>query len=139
MGQEERLGDYLTEKLEILEKMIANTETQSRFIHKREMRGLRRILREREALLGKLLAVNNQLTIDQGWKNSKQLMAVQQAIADRQAQLLKQSSQVITQAVTERTRIAAELNSSRMAKNLQNRYANPWATVSQGSRLNAKG
>lgn len=139
MGQEEKMGDYLTEKLEILEKLIANTETQSRFVRKREMRGFRRILREREALLGKLLAVHNQLTIEQGWKNSKQLLSLQQAIADRQTQLLKQSSQVITQAVTERTRIAAELNSSRTTKNLQNRYANPWATVSQGSILNAKG
>ena len=139
MGQTKAASAYLTEKLEILEKLIANTERQGRFVQKREMRGLRRILREREELLNTLLTVNRHLAGNEDWKNSKQLATVRQAVSEKQAQLLKLSSLVITQAIAEKSQIAAELNSSKTAKNLQNRYANPWVTVSQGSRLNAKG
>jgi leucyl-tRNA synthetase len=139
MIQAKICSDYLAEKLGILEMLLANTERQSRFVQKREIRGLRRVLREREELLEKLSTINSLLAEKQDWKNNKQLTAVRQAISERQTQLLKQSSLVITQAIAEKTKIAAEINSSRTAKNLQNRYASPWLTVSQGSRLNAKG
>ncbi|WP_333593800.1 hypothetical protein [Anaerospora hongkongensis] len=139
MGQTKTASAYLTEKLEILEKLLANTERQGRFVQKREMRGLRRILREREEFLNKLQTVNGHLDSNEEWKNNEQLAAVRQAVSEKQAQLLKLSSLVITQAIAEKSQIAAELNSSKTAKNLQNRYANPWGAVSQGSRLNAKG
>ena len=53
MGQWEKASCCLNKKMQILDKIVTNTEAQCRFIQRREMKGLKRVLAEREVLLGK--------------------------------------------------------------------------------------
>jgi len=135
----EDLKDILGRKMVILKKIAANTEIQLRFIPRRELRGLRRILRERDELLDKLADVNMELSYSPGWETIPSLAAKRQEIAMMQQAILTRSSQGVQQAVTERRRIAAELNSSRAARNIKRQYVNHWAGMPQGGRINEKG
>ena len=139
MGQCEKMSDYLKQKNKILDKIAANTETQYRFIHKREMRGLRRVLREREVLIKELIGINLELSQDQSWKSNQGVVTLVQEMNLKQQEILDRSRQVIQEAITERTRIAAEIKSSRVRQQVKTQYINPWAVVAQGRRFNEKG
>lgn len=139
MGQLENASEYLNKKNNILGKIAANTETQYRFIHKREMRGLKRVLRERDTLIEELVAINLALSKDQSWKNIQGLIPLIQDLNHKQQEILDRSRQVIQEAVAERTRIAAELKSSRVRQQVKSQYINPWAVVAHGRRFNEKG
>ena len=139
MGQCEKMSDYLKQKNKILGKIASNTETQYRFIHKREMRGLRRVLREREVLIKELIGINLELSQDQSWKSNQGVVTLVQEMNLKQQEILDRSRQVIQEAITERTRIAAEIKSSRVRQQVKTQYINPWAVVAQGRRFNEKG
>ena len=139
MGQLENAREYLDKKSNILNKIAHNTETQYRFIHKREMRGLKRVLRERDALIVELAAVNLELGKDESWKNIQWLVPLIQELSLKQQEILDRSRQIIQEAIIERTHIAAELKSSRVRQQVKNQYVNPWAVVACGRRFNEKG
>lgn len=129
----------LNKKRQILEEIAANTETQGRFIQQRKMKGLKRVLREREALIQDLGAVNEELAGDQKWKNRPSLTAVIQEIDDKQQKIVERSNQVLQQAVRERSNIAAELRKSKIGRQVNSQYVNPWAVMARGRRINEKG
>jgi hypothetical protein len=139
MGQWENANCCFNKKLQILEKIAANTETQYRFIHRREMRGLKRVLRERDALIRELAAINEELSSDQTWKSMQELTPMLQAISRKEQDIMERGRQVMQEAVAERARIAAELKQSKARRQVENQYLNPWAIVARGSRINQRG
>lgn len=131
---------YVTKKQQILEKIVANTETQSRFIHKREMTGLGRVLGERDVLLHELTKLNAVLAKDQTWKKALSLAPMIGDMTKLEQQLIVRSRQVLQEAVTERALIAAELKSSKLRGQVKSRYVNPWAmTTARGRLFNERG
>lgn len=139
MGQWGKIRDCLDKKNEILEKIAANTETQYRFIRKREMRGLQRVLREREALIKELLSINLALSQEKGWETRQEAASIMQGMKEKQQEILERSRQVIEEAIAERNYIGMELKSSRVRQQVKNQYMNPWAAVTPGRRFNEKG
>lgn len=135
MSRDETLG-CLEKKTALLEKIAVNTEKQRLLVAKREMRGLRRLLRERAALIDELAAVNGLL--DAG--------AARQSLADefrtveaKQKELLGACDRVLQEALAERARIAAEINNSRLMRQVKNRYIHRWQIMAWGNCLNVKG
>lgn len=131
--------EYLLEKRELLEKIATKTETQCRFIYKREMTGLKRIQRERDALIEGVLAINRELAKDEKWKNMSGLKPLVEEIQQREQAIINRSEQVLQEAMSERARIAAELRNRKMQRQVKTQYVNPWAVVMRGSRINEKG
>lgn len=128
----------LIRKKEIVGAIVANTETQGRFIKARKMKGMRRILREREALLNDLAAVNAQLNRDSSWKKHGQLVFLAQEIEKKQQELLERSKYVVQEAIAERSQIAYELQKSKIGKQVRQTYVNPWVSQLSGARINEK-
>ncbi|HWQ62498.1 MAG TPA: hypothetical protein VN521_09320 [Negativicutes bacterium] len=136
----EEARECLARKLAILEKIAANTATQGKFVGRREMRGLRRLLAERAALIDELAAVDERLAGDDTRRLLDASFAAElRAIDAKHREVLAACSQVITQACAERGRIAAELTSSRQVRQAKNRYVDRWQVMAWGNRLNVKG
>lgn len=135
---DEEISKYLVKNIEILEKITVNTNTQLRFIHRQEMRGLRRIIQERECLIGELRIVAEILSNQTEWENKPWFQPLLQAVRDKQKQILNLSRAGIEAAMIERNNLKAKLRQFRVMRNVQNRYVSIW-TPSFGSRINAKG
>lgn len=135
---DEEIGEYLVKNIEILEKIAVNTNTQLRFIQRQEMRGLRRIIQERECLIVELTSITEILSNQNGWKNKPQFQLLLQAISDKQKQILNLSRNGLEAAMAERNKLKAKLRQFRVMRNVQNRYVNVWIPPF-GSRINAKG
>lgn len=134
---DEEISEYLVKNIGILEKILVNTNTQLRFIHRQEMRGLRRIIQERECLIGELAVVAEILSNQTGWKNKAQFQPLLQTIRDKQKQILNLSRDGIEAAMIERNNLKAKLRRFRVMRNVQNCYVNVWMPPF-GSRINAK-
>jgi len=139
MGQWEQASCYLNQKLQILKQLAANTETQYRFIPRREMNGLGRVLNEREVLLQQLATLNNQLAKDQSWKKMKILAPLVQDISNQEQRLIERSKEVLQDAMAEQKLIAMELKNSKVQRQVNHQYVNPWTIMGQGGRINTKG
>lgn len=139
MGQLKKASCYLMQKIKILEKIAANTETQSRFIHKRELRGLARVLGEREKLLEELATLNKELASYSTWNNMPALAPMLRDITHQQQELLKRSRHVLQEAVAERALIARELKNTKIERRVKNGYVHPWAEIAGGRFINEKG
>lgn len=139
MGQAKQARDYLIKKIEMIKKIAANTETQHRFIHKREMKGLGRVLGERDVLLAELASLNCELAKDKTWETTSVLAPIIQEVVAEQQAILERSKQVLEEAMAERNRIATELKNKRIHLQVRSHYVNPWAIVASGARFNAKG
>ena len=134
MSRDETLG-CLKKKMALLEKIAVNTEKQRLLVARREMRGLRRLLRERGALIDELAAVNGLLDASA----ARQPLADEyRAVEAKQKELLGACDQVLQQALTERARIAAEINNGRLMRQVKNRYINKWQVMAWGNCLNVK-
>lgn len=134
--------EWLAKKQELLEKIAFNANTQRIFIQRREMRGLRRVIRERKALLDELTAVSRQLQeADADGQYRRQFQSLVAAVAARQSEVLADSARVIAEARAEREKIAADLRKSRMGRSLQKHYVRSWELVQikSGRRINKKG
>ncbi|EGO64735.1 hypothetical protein [Acetonema longum] len=129
----------LLKKLELLEKILINTATQSRFVRRREMTGLRRLLRERAALLNELAALNHDLRGNNDREMPDEFKPVIRVIEVKQGEILALSDQAMQDAVNEHKRIMAELNNVRMMRRLKNGYDQPAGGIARVSRLNLKG
>lgn len=135
----EEMRECLASKLAIIEKIGANTATQERFVRRREMRGLRRLLRERAALIDEFGAVCNRLSAERAWQNSGLFADEMRAIDARQKEIFDECDRVMQLAMAERTRIAAEINNSRLMRQVKSNYVNKWTLAAFSNRLNVKG
>lgn len=133
------IREFLAEKMAILDKIGINTAVQNKFVRRREMRGLRRLLRERAALIDELGAVTRRLAVDKGWQGSGLFDDELQAIAARQKEVLDGCDQVLQLAMAERTRIAADINNNRLMRRAKSNYVNKWTIAAFSNRLNVKG
>jgi hypothetical protein len=134
---EQEIREHLVRKLAVLERIAANTETQERFIRRREMRGLGRLLRERAVLIDELAAVNERLA---GERLGGLLADEARALNARQREIVAACEHVIRQAMAERIRIAGEIAASRTKRRMNNVYfKSNWQVMARGSCLNVKG
>ncbi|CUH96272.1 hypothetical protein P22_2362 [Propionispora sp. 2/2-37] len=133
--------EWLSKKQELLEKLAFNANTQCIFVRRREMRGLRRVIRERKTLLEELAAVNRSLHEAGDGICQKHFQSVLDAMTVRQSEVLADSTQAIAEARTEREKIATELRQIRLGRNLQRHYVRSWEQVQfkSGGRINRKG
>lgn len=139
MNQEE-IRECLTQKMAILEKIGVNTATQNRFVRRREMRGLRRLLRERAALIDEFATVNKRLLNDKNWQQTSVFFAAEvRAIDAKQKEILDDCDEVLQLAIAEKARIAAEINNSRLMRRAKSNYVHRWTTMAFSNRLNVKG
>lgn len=136
---EKDAGACLTQKMAIIEQLAANTATEGRFIHKREMRGLGRVLEERENLLAALAVVNKKLAGGKYRLDSPPLVAMSQDIKDKEKKLMTGSRQALRDAVAERDLIAAELKQNRIERQVKNGYVHPWVSTAGGRLISEKG
>jgi len=139
VGTREQACSWLEKKWKIIEKLAANTENQRSFIPQRKMVGLKRLLRERDALLRELAGVDEELMNDPNWKIMPDLAVIMQEVAVKQQEILQCSIQTLQQAVAEKNCIAAELKKSRVGRQVNNQYMNPWLSLARGRRINEKG
>ena len=136
----EDIKNNLATKLVILEKIHANTEAQGRFVRKRQLTGLNRLLRERAVLIEKLAAVNSRLSAENGWRDDRRLAAALQAVEKKQKETLSVCQLVVRQTMTEREQIREELYTSRSIRKAQRHYTRKWpGKTVVGNRLNVKG
>lgn len=136
----EEVRECLTRKLAIIEKIAANTATQGRFVGRREMRGLCRLLRERAALIDELAAADERLA----GEDNRRLLAGAFAAEVREIEaqykkVLEDCRQVLDLASAERARIAAELTTSRQVRQAKNLYVDRWQVMTWANRFNVKG
>lgn len=129
----------MKQQMKLLDRLAANNATQGRFINRRDMRGLRRILRERDSLLAELMEIGTALRQETGWQTDGTLGIKRKAIADRQREILASSRDLVQAAIRERSKLAAELSGSRAERQVQRQYVNPWLVMAAGSRINEKG
>lgn len=132
--------EYLERKTEILDKLSANTESQHRLLYKLHMKGLRRLLNEREVLLRELAKLQKHYAASEVLQAGLKLLAPQrEAMMVKQQQVLERSLQAIQAAEIERNRIGAELSQSKRKRSLRKQYVNPYSVIIPGRRINRKG
>ncbi|WP_371380334.1 hypothetical protein [Sporomusa aerivorans] len=129
--------ELLTRKLEILQKISANTKYQIKFIQQRKMKGLLRLLREREQYLLE-------------WETIMKVGAVSLAAADEEMkkmillvaaklqEVIKDNEAAIEDARIEKNHIAADLRRVENDVKLRNSYDYQRKAFS-GNCLNQKG
>lgn len=131
--------ESLKRQEEILDKIAANTAAQERFVRRHELRGLRRLLRERAALLERLADVAGRPRRDAAWRQDGLFAAELEAIERKSREIIDASRRVIQAAAAERLRLAAEIGKSRRMRQAKSNYVDRWAIMTFGSRLNIKG
>lgn len=136
----DEVKNYLAKKLEILEEIRFNTEAQGRFVCKRQLTGLNRLLGERAVLIEKLAAVDSLLNADSSWRDEGRFAAELRTVEAKQRETLAVCQAVVRQTMTERERIGEELYKSRSVRQAQSHYVRKWqAKDFAGNRLNVKG
>lgn len=124
-------------KVQILEEIAANTEIQIWCIRKLQMKGLKRKLSEREALLNDLAAVNKQLDKVDARKSNREITDLLDTARKKQTEVLKAGQQALQAAVFEQNSIKAKLQRIRIGRNIQNGYLKRWMPVY--GRINTRG
>lgn len=139
MNQHE-LQECLIRKLKLIQSITANNESQHRLLRRRNLRAIRRLLRERSGMITELIAIENQLSrLGSDWKHQDSWQDIAQTISRLQAAMLASCQQVIQTADNERRQIAIELKNIKNARQLKNHYAPSWQGVIAGRRLSVKG
>lgn len=134
------LQNVFSRKLQLIKAICINNESIGRLLKRRNLRAVRRLLRERAALIEELAAATTQLSdMDEAWTKKPAWQAVVQTIQQLQADTLSSCRQLIRQAAAERQSIAAELKSIKTAQHLKSQYASPWKGLNTGRRLSVKG
>lgn len=130
--------NLLVRKIETLEKIRINTAIQLRFVRRHEMRGLQRLLNEREKLFSLLNTINKELSSDESWKNNKEAESLVKDIREKQAEILAINSQILSAALDEKEKIYSELKQIRVRNRIQNVYIRRWYPRG-GTNFNLKG
>ena len=130
----------LTRKLQLIQSICDNNERQRRFLQRRNMKGLQRLLAERGCLIAELVAVDNKLSqFGDNWQQPAGWQAIAQTVEQLQSAMIGSCKQVADEANAERRRVAAELRSIKEARQLQDHYAPLWTGMTAGSCLSVRG
>lgn len=123
----------------ILEQLLQSAETQSRFLQKRNMKGLWRVQKESDALMAELTDCWDHL---REFKQAPQNMSVVErirAVEIKQSEVSKRCREVMAQALTVKAAVAGELTKQRVTRQISRNYLNPWGLLAKGSRVSEKG
>ncbi len=131
--------ELLHRKLAIIKKLNTNTETQSRFVRRRELKGLNRLLRERAALIDELVTVSDRLKGSGSDPYPAALRAMATTVEKEQQAALTACDQVLREALVEHKQIAAELNNLKVLRQAKGRYLHQWTVMAAGASFNVKG
>ncbi|MDR3592044.1 MAG: hypothetical protein P4N41_20500 [Negativicutes bacterium] len=132
--------NLLRNKLKLLDEIKVNTEKQARFARRGEMRGLRRLLNERAALIDKLLKLDREMTAGaHSPAGQPDLKKLTEAIAARKLEILACWDTALQEAMAARDRVGTRLFDVRTGRRLQHQYVNCWTIPIQGSRFNKRG
>lgn len=135
----ETAKEKLLKKREIFGQLEKNSQVQGRFIQQGKMKGLQRVLEEREVLLEELRLVHEKLEQETGWKQQAELLPLIRELAALQERLLCRSTENIQQAMAERSAIAHEMHKRKLGRQVRQQYTNPWATqLTRGALINEK-
>ena len=131
----------LSRKSEIVEKICKNNEKLRRFIHKRNMLGVKRVLQETNNLIEELSAIDNLLRSqsDTGWQDLAEFRAITNTLKLQQTAMIASYQQTVQEATAERHSIAAELRDLKAKRLLGNHYSRQWPLITAGRRLSVKG
>lgn len=127
----DEIYNQLIGKIEILKAINTNTQTQLRFVHKRQTLGIQRLLREREQLIADLAAINGKLSGDSQWRTDPRYQPLYQIIDRIREEITKNCKQTLSDAIVERNQILSEIRRLQTFKKCRNRY--------QGKRVSAPG
>jgi hypothetical protein len=125
------IQDCLESKLQILEQIKANFDTQIRFIGKRKIKGLDRLTRELQDLINNLAGIDAQLGKDREWLSNPELQAMIQTIEAKQREILELGAESLQNAGLERIKIADELQQTRQFKKAHHQYVNTKYDINQ--------
>lgn len=134
------LEECLTQKRQIIQSILANNETQRYYIQRQNMKGLRRLLLEREQLIEEFAAVEGRLKMaGNSWQQAAEWQAILQNINQEQAALLNSCKLVVQEAGTARQQMATKLREIKAGRLLTNHYAPSWPRMVAGRQLSIKG
>jgi hypothetical protein len=134
-----KVFDYLQRQLKILEEIKVNTDKQGRFVRRGEMRGLRRLLGERQVLIDELVDLTGKLAGDHPRSYLPDAEKLRKDIAARKLEIRDSFDKALREAMTARARIGVQLRDIRTGRRLQHQYVSCWTAPEQGSRFNKKG
>jgi len=138
MQMNQEIIGLLKRKLAVLDQIAANTEQQGRFVKKQQMTGLRRLLREREALIEELGGIVGALQGKPVPPDDYEVHSLQKTIKGRQSEILDACRQVLQSAQLVKADIFAQLHSVRTTYQLNSRYIYQWEQPVLRTRINAK-
>lgn len=135
-----KVQQCLVRKLQVVEAIIAKTETQMRFVGKRQMKGLWRVLRERQELIDELGQISQTLEQAAGrWQTERDFQPLLKSIKEKSSLMIRLSEQAVEAVKAERCVMAGELRQLRMAKSVNKTYLRPWQGLAVGRNFSAKG
>lgn len=129
---------YLNQKNDLLGEMKANTETQLRFIARQDIRGLRRLIQERQQLIDAFATLCLQVRQYGDWNSNREIQPLLLTIEERQRDVMELSQRVKQLLENERDTIRDRLRQVRQRRVAHNYYAVAKAAV-RGSYLNTQG
>lgn len=134
------LKECLAQKRQIIQRILANNETQRLFIKRQNMKGLQRLLLERDTLIGQLTTVEGKLRNAGGnWRQAAEWKEILQPINQERSALLDSCKLVAQEAIAARLQIADKLREIKAGRLLKDHYAPPWTGMGAGCQLSIKG
>lgn len=129
--------ECLMKRLELLNKIRKNTATQLIFLARYEVRGLRRLLKERAKYLHALTMLNARMSTCSGEPDTEEICALRARIKTKEQEVLAYQEQTMQKAREERDKAADSLRRIRQYKHLRDGYK-PQCGYNGGRRFNKK-
>lgn len=134
------LKECLTQKRQIMQRILTNNDTQRYFIQRQNMKGLQRLLLERDQLIEEFTAVEVRLkSAADNWQQASEWQAILQIVKEEQFAMLNSCKLVVQEAGAARRQIAAKLREIKAGRLLKNHYEPPWPGTVAGCQLSIKG
>ena len=118
--------ECLKQKQRLLEQVLANTESQLRFIRQQKMVGLRRLLRTRCRLLDALAVLIQEGQDGQNEYDSMEIQLLRRKIQQLQQQVGFASNLAVKAALQEKARIADQMRDNSQAREIHQTYVGRW-------------
>ena len=134
------LGQNIAEqKLEVLTAIAANTEQQRRLLRRNSLRGVSRLLKEREALIRQFSVLVRQENAVAFFSHAGEAVRLRQAMLRKQREILESSYLLRQETAQAKQQIAQRLQALRTKRRLRRQYDPSSAAAFCGRRLNLKG
>lgn len=137
MAQQQLLA-CLTQKKELLDRIKANTETQMRLITRQDIRGLRRVIGERQKLIEEFAALASHMKQYREWEYHDEAQPLLLSIAERHRLVIEISRTTMELLKTERDNLKDRLRQVRLGKTVYHSYTTV-RPPARGSYINTKG